>query len=169
MIAGHLPCLGQLMQDHAFVKLIKRIHIDEAHFIYNAGMEHYGLPAFRDAWGRLAEFCIKLGKGVPAQALSGMQPPHIKKMIIEHLLFDETKLCSIKLSSNHANTVYATHPIVGERSDFCNLDFLVPDNCPTDICFPKTIVFHDDSDEASNTALYINRQLPVCLQNKGIV
>ena len=46
MIAGHLPRLGQLMQDCAFVKLIKRVHVDEAHFIYSAGMEHYGLPAF---------------------------------------------------------------------------------------------------------------------------
>ena len=61
------------------------------------------------------------------------------------------------------------HPIVGELSDFCNLDFLVPENCPEDICFSKTIVFHDDFDEASKAALYIDRRLPVCLQNKGIV
>ena len=106
------------MQDHAFVKLIKRIHVDEAHFIYSAGMEHYGLPAFRSAWGRLGEFRIKLGKDIPTQALSGTQPPHIKQAIITHLRFDETRLCSIKLSSNRANTVYATHPIIGERSDF---------------------------------------------------
>ena len=169
MIAGQLPRLGRLMQDRAFVKLIKRMHVDEAHCIYSAGMDHYGLPAFRDAWGRLAEFRIKLGKGVPVQALSGTQPPHIKKAIIEQLLFDETKLCSIKLSSNRANTVYAMHPIVGELSDFRNLDFLVPENCPEDICLSKTIVFHDDSDEASKAALYIDRRLPVCLQNKGIV
>jgi hypothetical protein len=98
-----------------------------------------------------------------------MQPPHIKKAIIEHLLFNEKKLCSIKLSSNCANTVYVMHPIVGQLSDFCNLDFLVLENCPADICLPKTIVFHDDSDEASNVALYIDHRLPVHLQNKGIV
>ncbi|EDR03068.1 uncharacterized protein LACBIDRAFT_307657 [Laccaria bicolor S238N-H82] len=51
MIAGHLPRLGQLMHDRTFVKLIKHMHVDEAHFIYSAGMEHYGLPAFRDACG----------------------------------------------------------------------------------------------------------------------
>lgn len=169
MIAGHLPRLGRLMQERAFVKLIKRVHVDEAHFIYNAGMEHYGLPAFRSAWGRLGEFRIKLGKDVAVQALSGTQPPHIKQAIISHLRFDETRLCSIKLSSNRANTAYATHPIIGELSDFRNLNFLVPDNCPVDIQLPKTIIFHDDSDEAANAALYVDRRLPTSLQDKGIV
>ena len=169
MILGHLPRLGRLMQDRAFVKLIKRVHVDEAHFIYSAGMEHYGLAAFRNAWGRLGEFRIKLGRNIPVQALSGTQPPHIKQAIITHLRFDETRLCSIKLSSNCANTVYATHPIVGELSDFRNLNFLVPDNCPVTIHLPKTVVFHDDSNEATNAALYVDRRLPKSLQDKGIV
>lgn len=34
---------------------------------------------------------------------------------------------------------------------------------------PKTIVFHDDSDEAANAALYVNHCLPMSLQDKGIV
>ena len=46
MISGHLPQLGQLMQDRVFVKLVKHVHVDEAHFIHNGGMDHYGLAAF---------------------------------------------------------------------------------------------------------------------------
>ena len=81
---------------NAFVKLIKRVHVDEAHFIYSDGIEHCGLvAAFRSAWGRLGEFCIKLGKDIPVQGLSGTQPPHIKQVIITHLRFDESRLCSI--------------------------------------------------------------------------
>jgi superfamily II DNA helicase RecQ len=117
----------------------------------------------------LGKFRIRLGKDIPVQALSGTQPPHIKQAIITHLRFDGARLCSIKLSSNRANTVYATHPIVGELSDFLN--FLVPDNCqcPVDIYLPKTVVFHDDSDEAANAAIYVDRRLPMSLQDKGIV
>ena len=85
------------MQDCTFVKLNKCMHIDEAYFIYSARMKCCGLPAFQGARGRLAEFHIKLAKGVPIQVLFRMQPPHIKKTMIEHLLFNKTKICSIKL------------------------------------------------------------------------
>ncbi|KAF9553471.1 hypothetical protein CPC08DRAFT_594129, partial [Agrocybe pediades] len=50
-INGHLPQLGRLMQESFFMKQVKRVHINEAHFIYMAGMPHYSLPAFRSAWG----------------------------------------------------------------------------------------------------------------------
>ena len=54
---GHMPRLVRLVfQNRKFNQLIKRLHVDEAHFIYSAGLYHYGLPAFRSAWGRLGEF-----------------------------------------------------------------------------------------------------------------
>ena len=72
MLSGHLPRLARLIQqDRLFRKRITRVHVD--------GVELYGLPAFRPAWGRLGKFRIKLGKGVVFQALSGMQPAQIKK------------------------------------------------------------------------------------------
>ena len=78
MFSGHLPRLARLIQqDRLFRKRI--VHINEAHFIYTAGAELYGLPAFRPAWGQLGEVRIKLGKVVAFQALSGTQPAHIKK------------------------------------------------------------------------------------------
>jgi len=170
MIDGHLPRLARLInQNQVFTKLIKRVHVDEAHFIATAGLPRYGLPAFRPAWGRLGELRVKLRKHIPVQALSGTQPPHIKKVIIEGLLFNEEKLCSIKLSSNRRNTVYATHPIVGDLSDFRNLDFLVPASPSIDFRLPKTLVFHDDIDEATAATRYVNKLLPEHLRRKGLV
>ena len=169
MIAGHLPRLARLIEDRDFRKRILRVHVDEAHFIYTAGLDLYGLSAFRPAWGRLGEFRTKLGKKVVFQALSGTQPAHIKKTITEHLLFDQEKLCSIELTSNRPNTMYATHPIVGGLSDFRNLEFLVPDPSLTDFQLPKALVFHDNLDECTAATLYLNDRLPKPLRNKGLV
>jgi superfamily II DNA helicase RecQ len=163
MLSGHLPRLARLIQqDRLFRKRIIRVHVDEAHFIYTTGVELYGLPAFRpaSAWGQLGEFRIKLGKSVAFQALSGTQPAHIKKTIINRLLFDEKNLCSIKLSSNRPNMGYATHTII---------DFLVPDPYPDEFRFPKTLVFHDNLDECTAAAVYLNDRLPKPLRSKGLV
>jgi hypothetical protein len=74
---GHLPRLARLVtQDRLFWKRIVHVHINEAHFIYTAGLGLYGLPAFRPAWGALSDFQVKLGKNVVVQALSGTQPRH---------------------------------------------------------------------------------------------
>ena len=170
MLSGHLPRLAHLIQqDRLFRKRIIQVHVDEAHFIYTTGVELYGLPAFRPAWGQLGEFCIKLGKGVVFQALSGTQPAHIKKTIINRLLFDEKNLCSIKLSSNQPNMGYATHAIVGNLSDFRNLDFLVPDPYPDNFQLSKTLVFHDNLDECTAAVVYLNDRLPKPLRSKGLV
>ena len=83
---GHMPRLARpVSQNRKFNRLIKRLHVDEAHFIYSAGLDHYGLPVFRSAWGRLGEFRIKLGREITVQALSGTQPEHIKKACCIHL------------------------------------------------------------------------------------
>ncbi|KAJ7187711.1 hypothetical protein GGX14DRAFT_330175, partial [Mycena pura] len=47
------PRLARLMNGHSFAKKIARVHIDEAHFHVTAGLPHYGLSAFRPAWGAL--------------------------------------------------------------------------------------------------------------------
>ena len=169
MLAGHLPRLARLVEkDNLFRKRIARVHVDEAHCIFTAGLGLYGVPPFRPAWGKLGEFRVKLGKRVFFQALSGTQPPHIKKTIIEHLLFKKENLCSIKLSSNRPNIIYATHPIVGKLTDFRNLDFLIPDQFTAGLQIKKTLVFHDNIDECTAAAAYINDRLPGPLRNKGV-
>ncbi|KAF8274042.1 P-loop containing nucleoside triphosphate hydrolase protein [Lactarius quietus] len=170
MAKGHLPRLARLIaEDRQFAKLIKRMHVDEAHFIYSAGLKHYDIPVFRPAWGRLGEFRIKTGRHVPVQALSGTQPPHIKAAIVKKLLFEESQLRAIKLTSNRPNITYASHPIVGNLSDFRNLDFLVPRPFPAGWTLPKTVVFHDNLKQAADAALYHTRRLPDDMQRKGLV
>ena len=172
MMTGHLPRLARLIsQDRQFRKRIVRVHVDEAHFIHTAGRGLYGLVASRPAWGKLGELRVMLGKSVVFQALSGTQPQHIKKTIIEQLLFHEENICHIKLSSNRPNMLYATHPIVGDLSDFRNLDFLIPDptTIPADLQLPKTLVFHDSIYECASAAAYINDRLPKALCGKGVV
>lgn len=170
MVDGHLPRLARLIQqERSFVKLIKRVFVDEAHFIHSAGAAQYGLPAFRPAWGRLGEFRIKLGKAVPVQALSGTQPPHIKSLIINSLLLNKSDFLALKLTSNRPNIIYATHRIAGELSDFRNLDFLIPANCPLDFRPRKTVVFHDDSEECANAAMYLDHRLHSSQWDTGIV
>jgi hypothetical protein len=61
-------------RNRLFRKRIIRVCVNEAHFIYTAGCELYGLPAFRPAWGKLGELRVKLGKNVVFQALSGTHP-----------------------------------------------------------------------------------------------
>ncbi|KAF8134555.1 hypothetical protein EV363DRAFT_1078224, partial [Boletus edulis] len=48
MFNGHLPRLARLIQqDRSFATRIRRVHIDEAHNIYIAGVSHHGEAAFR--------------------------------------------------------------------------------------------------------------------------
>ncbi|KAF8803590.1 hypothetical protein BYT27DRAFT_7109423 [Phlegmacium glaucopus] len=168
-IDGHIPRMARLIGGRRFVTMIKRVHIDEAHTIYSAGIERYGLPAFRPAWGRLGEFRLKLAKNTAFQALSGTQPAHIKATIIEKLLIDQRTALFIKLTSNRPNTVYATHAIVGELKDFRNLDFLVPDGFCPPMRLAKTLIFHDNIEEAADAALHVDHRLPLLFQNRGIV
>jgi hypothetical protein len=125
MFQGHLPRLARILSIPQFAKTIARVHIDEVHNHVLAGLPHYGLPAFRPAWGSLNEFRLRLPKGVPFQALSGTLPPHIKTAVVDHLNFNPTKFLSLKLCSNRPNIIYATHWIVSSLSDFHNLNFLV--------------------------------------------
>ncbi|PPR02849.1 hypothetical protein CVT24_002327 [Panaeolus cyanescens] len=167
---GHLARLARLLNEkRPFAKLIRRIHVDEAHFIYTAGLSHYGLPPFRAAWSGIGDFRVKVGRQVPIQALSGTQPPHIKGAIIDNLLLQRDSLLSIKLTSNRPNIVYATHRIVGELSQFRNLDFLVPVPYPDDWTMPKTLVFHDKVDLAVDAVSYLESRLPSHLQRTGFI
>jgi superfamily II DNA helicase RecQ len=163
---GHLPRLARLFHIPQFVKTIARVHVDEAHFLYIAGLPHYGLLAFRPSWGALNELRIRLPKGVPIQALSATYPPHIKAAVLTHLNFDPTTCVSLKLSSNRPNIIYATHRIVGSLSDFRNLDFLV--SIPF-IRLLKVVVFHDDTQQCADAAIYTDNRLPLELRNKGLV
>ena len=167
---GHLPRLAQVIRHTRFSKLVKQVHIDEAHNVYTAGIPLYGQPAFRPAWGRLGELRLWLPKNTPFQALSGTLPHHIINCITDKLLF-QSDYVSIHLTLNRPNITYATYPISGLRSNFRNLQFIVPEpqNDPFDPeLIPKTMVFHDNLQEAANVANYLNSLLPETMRHLRI-
>jgi superfamily II DNA helicase RecQ len=167
-ILGHLPRLAQILRNSRLSKLIKRVHVDEAHSVYTAGIPLYGQPAFRPAWGNLGELRLVLPKNVPFQALSGTFPPHITSCVTEKLLFPSDYL-TIGLTSNRPNITYATHPIIGSLSDFRNLRFLIPEHGDIDPqVIRKTIIFHDNVQEAANAANYLNGLLPDIMRHSRI-
>ncbi|KAJ7129050.1 hypothetical protein C8R46DRAFT_1331015, partial [Mycena filopes] len=161
---GHLTRLARLINNTQFAKTIARVHIDEVHFHYIAGLPRHGLPAFRPAWGSLNELRLRLPKNTPLQALSGTLPPHIKAAVIDHLNFDPSTFLSLKLSTNRSDKTYATHHIVGSLSDFRNLDFLIssPYTPPR-----KTVVYHDDAQQCTDASTHLYKRLH--LLNTGIV
>jgi hypothetical protein len=142
---GHMSRLARLLNSPHFAKKIARVHIDEIHFHYTAGLPHYGLPAFRPSWGVLNELRLRLPKGTPIQALSCTLPLHIKSAVIEHLNFNPSTFLSLKLSANRPNIIYVTHRTVGSLSDLRNLDFLI--SIPfTHII--KTVIYHGDTQQS---------------------
>ncbi|KAJ7201843.1 P-loop containing nucleoside triphosphate hydrolase protein, partial [Mycena pura] len=159
---GHLPQLARLLNVPQFSKTVARVHVDEAHNIYTAGRPHYGLPAFRPSWGVLNELRIRLPKGTPIQVLSATYPPHIKSAHAYH----RKNYLSLKLSSNRPNIIYAMHRIVGSLSNFRNLDFLI--STPF-MKLLKVVVFHDDTQQCADTAIYQDKLLPAELRYKGLV
>jgi len=51
---GYYSRVGSLIRNQAY-KAIRRFFVDEAHFINYAGLPHYGIAAFGQAYGRLVE------------------------------------------------------------------------------------------------------------------
>ncbi|KIJ57528.1 hypothetical protein HYDPIDRAFT_171650, partial [Hydnomerulius pinastri MD-312] len=162
MYKGHLPRLARLIrEDKQFSRKISRVHVDEAHNIYTAGLSHHGEDAFRPAYGRLGNFRILLPKGTPFQALSATLPPHILSAIKRHL--------EIEVSTNRSNITYATIPLIESLRNFRNLDCLIPNGLSPSAKIPKTLVFHDCKQDATDAASYIDKRLPLPLQNRGVV
>jgi superfamily II DNA helicase RecQ len=167
---GHLPQLAQCLWNRDFIKLVKYVHIDEAHTIYTAGTPLYGLPAFRKAWGSLGELWLVLAHDTPIQALSGTFPGHIICCVIDKLFFTSNYV-TINLTSNRPNITYTMHPISGSLGNFQNLQFLIPNT--SDRFFdmqliPKTIVFHDNLQEAANAARFLNNLCPEPMRHQCI-
>ncbi|RXW21997.1 hypothetical protein EST38_g3859 [Candolleomyces aberdarensis] len=169
---GHFPRLARLLYQRKFIKQIRFLLIDEAHCLYTMGTSLYGLPAFRPAWNYLAELRTRLGSNVTVAALSGTLPKHIKHVVKQRLQLDDDNLCNIKLSCNRPNISYAIHEIVGELSDYRNLDFLLSNETGSRAegrRRRKGIVFHDSVEGAIAAKNFQDLQLPIERRGKGII
>ncbi|KIJ13169.1 hypothetical protein PAXINDRAFT_156634 [Paxillus involutus ATCC 200175] len=154
---GHLPRLARLLQeDRTFTRKIARVHIDEAHNIYMAGCANHGEDAFRPAYR------------TPFQALSATLPPHILDAVKHDLLISPDYI-NLRLPENRSNIAYATTSVIGSLQKFHSLDCLIPPKFHPPMVIPKTLVFHDCKQKASDAAIYNDNWLPVAMRNQGIV
>ncbi|KAF5332268.1 hypothetical protein D9611_007993 [Ephemerocybe angulata] len=172
MHQGHWSKFARMIRKNKFTKHINYVHVDEAHFIHIAGINRHGLNAFRPAWGNLTQFRLKMPKRVHFQSLSGTQPPHIKKTIRKHLVFEEKKLHCIKISSNRPNICPATHVLVGSTQRLDNLHFTTPDPSapwPDDYRLEKGMIFHQTIEGCTAAAKHLNQRLPSSMQEKGVI
>jgi hypothetical protein len=154
---------------HQFTKLVKQVHIDEAHNIYIAGIPLYGQPAFRPAWGNLEGLYLWLPKQTPFQALFGTLSHHIVECIMDKLVY-HSDYKSICLTLNRPNITYTAYPITGLHSNFCNLNFVILE-CrePFDIkLIPKTIISRNNLQEAASVAIYLNGLFPETMRHLQI-
>ena len=65
--------------------------------------------------------------------------------------------------------MYVTVPLVGSLHNFQNLDFLIPPVFHPPMAIPKTLVFHDSKQDATDATTYLNEWLPQNIRNHGIV
>ncbi|KAG6807324.1 hypothetical protein H0H92_007998, partial [Tricholoma furcatifolium] len=164
--AGHLPRLVILLRDRGFQRRIKRIHVDEAHFIHTAGLSQNGQSAFRLAWNKLDELKALLPRTVTWQALSATFPPHILRTVKAKILRPD--YIKIKISSNCPNTIYVTHCVILNLEEVKNYGCFLSQ--PFDFARqPRVLLFFDNKKLADQVSDYLDSSLPTELIGKGIV
>jgi superfamily II DNA helicase RecQ len=163
---GHIPRMGILARTPAFQKRIVRINIDEAHFFYTAGLPLYGQPAFRPAWGMLAELKIILRRTILWHLFSATFPKHILTAVTENLLKPSFRY--IHHSSNRPNIMYATHEVATKIDDPHNYECFL--TFPFDLeSQPHVLIFVDDKALAAKITNHLDRCLPEQYRGKGII
>jgi superfamily II DNA helicase RecQ len=163
---GHTPRLANLLRENQFQQRIKRIHIDEAHSIHITGLSRHGIAAFRPAWGKLDELKVLLPTRIPWQAMTATLPTHMQKTVEQKIL--RPGYITIRSTSNRPNTIYATHCVPTDLGD--------PRNYSCFLCNPfafkkqpRVLIFFDNKTIAASVALYLDSQLPLDFQCKGVV
>lgn len=163
---GHFPRLAVLVRNLWFQRHIARVIVDEAHNIHTAGLSHYGLDAFRPAWGRLDELKAILPHRVHWVFLSATFPPHIRTTVEKKLL--QPGYTAIHVTSNRPNTVYAAHEVLNSIEDFQNYECFLA--CPFSLVSqPRVLIFVDKKELACQIAAHLDSCLPSEHQDKGIV
>ena len=159
--------MGHLIRNNKiFQRQLIRINVDEAHSIHTAGIPLYGLPAFRPAWGKLDELKVLLSNKIQWKAFSATFPRHILRTVEKKIL--KPDYVSIRLMSNHPNTIYATHLVHGNIEDFQNYEcFLMK---PFDFHSQLHIlIFVDNKDLTSKIARCLDASLPTEYRGRRIV
>ena len=158
-----------LSRDKKFTKRLDSIYVDEGHSIWAAGIEKYGQPAFRPAYGKLDEWRVIIGTEIPFQVLSATLPPNILTIVKEKTLINSNHVF-IKISTNRPNITYATRSVNGRGiNDLCNIDFVVPDRLDDASQLHKAIIFFDSKDQILAAFYHLESRFPSKLQGRGII
>ena len=163
---GRLPRLAIFLRKQHFQPYIRRIVVNEAHNIYTAGLPHYGLNAFRPAWGRLGELKIILPRRVQWTFLSATFPPHIRTTIEDTLL--KHGYSSIHTTSNRPNTTYATHEVINNIENMQNYECFLSNPFSLE-SQPRVLIFVNKEELAGYISIHLDSCLPLEFRNAGIV
>ena len=152
--SGAIPwLLGLLKSNHACLRSVKHVYIDEGHELFFSGMDRHNIPAFRPSYGNLDKVLPKLPNRTTVHVLSATLPPHVTR-VIEAKLFRDRERTHIRLPLNRRNIVYATRAIK-DLGEYKNLSFLIPHHNPSSRP-TGVIIFFESSVRADDAANYLN-------------
>ncbi|KAJ7759810.1 P-loop containing nucleoside triphosphate hydrolase protein [Mycena maculata] len=154
---GHVPRFARLLHDSKWVKKIKLLQIDEAHFVETTGQAKGDEAAFRPAYSDLGErLRVHLPTSTPCTAYSASMPGYVMDLLMKTLRMDAANTIKLELTTNRPNLIYATIPIIGSIDNFRNLDFFFPTPIPPSYRPPKSIIFLDNKLKAAKLARHLN-------------
>ncbi|KAJ7100305.1 P-loop containing nucleoside triphosphate hydrolase protein [Mycena crocata] len=157
---GHTPRFAKLLYDAKWVKKIKLLQIDEAHFIATTGQAKNDEEPFRPAYKDLGErLRVHLPSTTPCTAYSASMPPTVMNLLTKTLRMDPENTVKLELTTNRPNLIYATIPMIGSIDNFSNLDCVLPTEMPPNYQPIKGIIFLDNKLKAAKLARHMNSKL----------
>ncbi|KAJ7918244.1 P-loop containing nucleoside triphosphate hydrolase protein [Mycena leptocephala] len=164
---GHIPRFAKLLHQPKWVKRVKLLQIDEAHFIATTGQSNGTEAAFRPSFSDLGErLHVHLQATTPCTAYSASMTPQIMELLTRTLRMDPEKMIKLELTTNRPNLVHAVIPMVGSIDNFSNVDFLIPVPFDPNVRRPKSMVFLDNKKKAAKLARHLNSKLPPAIAQK---
>ncbi|KLO05405.1 P-loop containing nucleoside triphosphate hydrolase protein [Schizopora paradoxa] len=163
VVRGQIPFLARLMHERTFTKRIKRVNVDEAHFIIKAGLAKGTDPPFRVAYSKIGDLRVHIGRDVSFVAVSATLPADVVQAIKENLHMKDNNTDTIMLSSNRPNLIYGVMKMVGSLKNFNNIKFLVPSRLSSVSTLQdlrKGVLFIENKILTSQAADYLNDLLP---------
>lgn len=167
VVRGIVTRFGRMMHETTFTVRIKRVNVDECHFIKTAGMATGTDPPFRFAFGKLGELRVFLGCGIVFTAFSATMPEDVAQEVMVCLRMKESNTDIIRLSSNRENLSYGVIRMLGSIKNFANVKFLVPSELSetaTLVDLRKGVLFIENKVLAARIAEYLNALLPIQLR-----
>ncbi|KAJ7866704.1 P-loop containing nucleoside triphosphate hydrolase protein [Mycena leptocephala] len=147
---GHIPRFAKLLHQPKWVKRVKLLQIDEAHFIATTGQSNGTEAAFRPSFSDLGErLRVHLQATTPCTAYSASMTPQIMELLTRTLRMDPEKMIKLELTTNRPNLVHAVIPMVGSIDNFSN-----------------SMVFLDNKKKAAKLARHLNSKLPPAIAQK---